>query len=161
MKIGFIGLGNMGAPMAANLARAGHAVLPCCPYNPRDAPVEYFFGRLEENLRKMPNCAPANFDVDIRRAATNDPELSITLNFHVIRGEDDTSPEAIRRIDALANRAFTSPLLRGRYDGEPFVGRRRSAAAPDRPVPALRAVRSAAATARSRRHRRSGRSRWQ
>ena len=52
-------------------ARAGHAVLPCCPYNPRDAPVEYFFGRLEENLRKMPNCAPANFDVDIRRAATN------------------------------------------------------------------------------------------
>ncbi|MCF3973482.1 3-hydroxyisobutyrate dehydrogenase [Paracoccus salsus] len=27
MKIGFIGLGNMGAPMAANLARAGHQVL--------------------------------------------------------------------------------------------------------------------------------------
>ncbi|WP_305968298.1 3-hydroxyisobutyrate dehydrogenase [Mameliella sp. MMSF_3537] len=26
MQIGFIGLGNMGAPMAANLARAGHAV---------------------------------------------------------------------------------------------------------------------------------------
>ena len=26
MKIGFIGLGNMGAPMAANLARAGHEV---------------------------------------------------------------------------------------------------------------------------------------
>ncbi|SFY06766.1 3-hydroxyisobutyrate dehydrogenase [Paracoccus pantotrophus] len=26
MKIGFIGLGNMGGPMAANLARAGHAV---------------------------------------------------------------------------------------------------------------------------------------
>jgi len=27
MKIGFIGLGNMGAPMAANLARAGHTVV--------------------------------------------------------------------------------------------------------------------------------------
>ncbi len=27
MKIGFIGLGNMGAPMAANLAKAGHDVL--------------------------------------------------------------------------------------------------------------------------------------
>ena len=26
MKIGFIGLGNMGAPMAANLAKAGHDV---------------------------------------------------------------------------------------------------------------------------------------
>ncbi|MEQ3710712.1 NAD(P)-binding domain-containing protein, partial [Tateyamaria sp.] len=25
-KIGFIGLGNMGAPMAANLAKAGHSV---------------------------------------------------------------------------------------------------------------------------------------
>lgn len=27
MKIGFIGLGNMGAPMAANLAKAGHSVI--------------------------------------------------------------------------------------------------------------------------------------
>jgi 3-hydroxyisobutyrate dehydrogenase len=26
MRIGFIGLGNMGAPMAANLAKAGHEV---------------------------------------------------------------------------------------------------------------------------------------
>ena len=26
MKIGFIGLGNMGAPMATNLAKAGHEV---------------------------------------------------------------------------------------------------------------------------------------
>ena len=26
MKIGFIGLGNMGAPMAANLSKAGHDV---------------------------------------------------------------------------------------------------------------------------------------
>lgn len=60
---------------------------------------------------------------EIRRAATNDPELSITLNFHVIRGDDETSgesnsAEAIRRIDALANRAFTSPLLCGRYDDD-------------------------------------------
>ena len=27
MKIGFIGLGNMGGPMAANLAKEGHEVL--------------------------------------------------------------------------------------------------------------------------------------
>jgi beta-glucosidase len=52
---------------------------------------------------------------EIRRAATNDPDLSITLNLHVIRGEDD---EARRRIDALANRAFLSPLLRGSYDAD-------------------------------------------
>lgn len=53
---------------------------------------------------------------EIRRAATNDPDTSITLNLHVIRGDDPTSPEAKRRIDALANRAFTGPLLRGVYD---------------------------------------------
>lgn len=40
---------------------------------------------------------------------------SATLNFHVIRGDDD---EARRRIDALANRAFTSPMLRGAYDAD-------------------------------------------
>jgi beta-glucosidase len=55
---------------------------------------------------------------EIRRAATNDPELSITLNLHVIRGDDPTSPEARRRIDALANRAFLSPMFRGRYDAD-------------------------------------------
>jgi beta-glucosidase len=55
---------------------------------------------------------------EIRRAATNDPDLSITLNLHVIRGDHSTSPEAKRRIDALANRAFLSPLFRGRYDAD-------------------------------------------
>ncbi|MGV8859062.1 GH1 family beta-glucosidase [Rhodoglobus sp.] len=51
----------------------------------------------------------------IRAAATNSPEVSATLNFHVIRGGD---AEATRRIDALANRAFTSPMLLGRYDDD-------------------------------------------
>tara|TARA_R110002051_G_scaffold167627_1_gene238231 strand:- start:39 stop:1454 length:1416 start_codon:yes stop_codon:yes gene_type:complete len=51
----------------------------------------------------------------LRAEVTNDPEFSITLNFHVLRGEDATSPEARRRIDALANRAFTGPLLHGAY----------------------------------------------
>ncbi|UIJ71207.1 3-hydroxyisobutyrate dehydrogenase [Aurantimonas sp. HBX-1] len=37
MKIGFIGLGNMGAPMAANLAKAGHAVTG---YDPAGVTVE-------------------------------------------------------------------------------------------------------------------------
>jgi 3-hydroxyisobutyrate dehydrogenase len=35
MKIGFIGLGNMGAPMAANLAAAGHDVTGFDPVAPR------------------------------------------------------------------------------------------------------------------------------
>ncbi len=34
MKIGFVGLGNMGAPMAANLAAAGHAVTGYDPMAP-------------------------------------------------------------------------------------------------------------------------------
>jgi beta-glucosidase len=60
---------------------------------------------------------------EIRGAARNDPDVSITLNFHVIRTPDDATPddrvdEAKRRIDALANRAFLSPLLRGRYDDD-------------------------------------------
>jgi len=55
---------------------------------------------------------------EVRREATNDPDLSITLNFHVIRGDDDTTPEAARRIDALANRAFTHPILKGEYPAD-------------------------------------------
>ncbi len=55
---------------------------------------------------------------EIRRAATDDPDVSVTLNFHVIRGDDDTSPEAKRRIDALANRSFTNPMLLGQYPAD-------------------------------------------
>jgi beta-glucosidase len=51
---------------------------------------------------------------EIRRNAPR-ALASATLNFHVIRGDDD---EARRRIDALANRAFTSPMLLGRYDAD-------------------------------------------
>jgi beta-glucosidase len=42
-------------------------------------------------------------------------QYSITLNFHALRGTDESSPEAIRRIDALGNRSFTGPLLHGAY----------------------------------------------
>ncbi|BDI21491.1 GH1 family beta-glucosidase [Herbiconiux sp. L3-i23] len=54
----------------------------------------------------------------IRETATNDPQTSVTLNFHVIRGDDETTPEAARRIDALANRAFTGPMLKGAYPAD-------------------------------------------
>ncbi|MFT4012935.1 MAG: 3-hydroxyisobutyrate dehydrogenase [Paracoccus sp. (in: a-proteobacteria)] len=40
MKIGFIGLGNMGGPMALNLARAGHAVAGFDPAAPMPEGVE-------------------------------------------------------------------------------------------------------------------------
>jgi len=53
---------------------------------------------------------------ELRRVVTKaDAEYSVTLNFHVLRGDHPTSAEAIRRIDAVANRAFTGPMLRGAY----------------------------------------------
>ena len=51
----------------------------------------------------------------LREVVTNDPHFSITLNLHAIRGEGSTGGEAVRQIDALANRAFTGPLLKGAY----------------------------------------------
>jgi beta-glucosidase len=59
---------------------------------------------------------------EIRRAARNNPDVSITLNLHVIREADhETAAEAVRRIDALGNRAFTGPLLRGEYPEDLFA----------------------------------------
>jgi beta-glucosidase len=52
----------------------------------------------------------------LRETSTGSPQYSVTLNFHVLRGIGEGATEAVRRIDALANRAFTTPLLRGRYD---------------------------------------------
>ncbi|MBH0131336.1 GH1 family beta-glucosidase [Salinibacterium sp. NK8237] len=54
----------------------------------------------------------------LRKTVTTDAQYSVTLNFHVLRGDDATSPEAQRRIDALANRAFTGPMLRGEYPAD-------------------------------------------
>lgn len=54
----------------------------------------------------------------LRATSTGDPEYSVTLNFHVARGRGDQAAEAVRRVEALANRAFTSPMLRGRYDDD-------------------------------------------
>ncbi|BDZ39076.1 GH1 family beta-glucosidase [Microbacterium suwonense] len=54
----------------------------------------------------------------LRATSTGDPDYSVTLNFHVLRGEGDGAHEAVRRIDALANRAFTQPMLRGEYPAD-------------------------------------------
>jgi beta-glucosidase len=44
-------------------------------------------------------------------------ELSVTLNLHVIRAaaDSDSDRDAVRRIDALGNRAFLGPMLNGAY----------------------------------------------
>jgi beta-glucosidase len=51
----------------------------------------------------------------LREVVTNDPKFSVTLNLHALRGDGPTGAEAVRRIDALGNRAFTGPMLHGAY----------------------------------------------
>jgi beta-glucosidase len=52
---------------------------------------------------------------ELRRVVRADALVSITLNFTALRGGGAGEEEAMRRIDAVANRAFTGPLLRGEY----------------------------------------------
>ncbi|PVW04211.1 beta-glucosidase [Microbacterium sp. Gd 4-13] len=54
----------------------------------------------------------------LRATSTGDPEYSVTLNFHVARGRGPQAAEAVRRVEALANRAFTGPMLRGEYPAD-------------------------------------------
>ncbi|XAS76443.1 GH1 family beta-glucosidase [Dermatophilaceae bacterium Sec6.4] len=54
----------------------------------------------------------------LRSVVTNDPQFSITLNLHALRGSGATGAEAVRRIDAVGNRIFTGPLLHGAYPAD-------------------------------------------
>jgi beta-glucosidase len=45
-------------------------------------------------------------------------KFSVTLNFHVLRNGGHGGAEAMRRIDALANRSFTGPMLLGAYPAD-------------------------------------------
>lgn len=51
----------------------------------------------------------------LREVVTNDPDFAITLNLHVFRPDGESGPEAVRRVDGLANRLFLDPLLNGTY----------------------------------------------
>jgi len=50
----------------------------------------------------------------LRATSTGSPQYSVTLNLHVARGD----AEAVRRIEAVGNRAFTGPMLEGVYDDD-------------------------------------------
>jgi beta-glucosidase len=54
----------------------------------------------------------------LRETVTNSPEFSVTLNVHALRPSGPTGPEAVRRLDALGNRAFTGPMLSGEYPAD-------------------------------------------
>ncbi|KRF05255.1 beta-glucosidase [Arthrobacter sp. Soil782] len=51
----------------------------------------------------------------LREVVTNNPDFAITLNLHVFRPDGETGPEAVRRVDGLANRLFLDPVLNGTY----------------------------------------------
>ncbi|MCI4656408.1 GH1 family beta-glucosidase [Cryobacterium zhongshanensis] len=55
---------------------------------------------------------------ELRKVVTNDPDFSITLNLHVVRGEGPGGAEAVRQIDGLGNRVFLGPLLTGAYPAD-------------------------------------------
>ena len=57
----------------------------------------------------------------VRESLGDAATLSLTLNLHVVRPDDPDNPEdrdAVRQIDALANRAFLEPVLDGRYPAD-------------------------------------------
>lgn len=52
---------------------------------------------------------------ELRGVVSADAEIAVTLNLHVFRPEGETGPEAVRRVDGLANRLFLDPMLNGTY----------------------------------------------
>lgn len=52
----------------------------------------------------------------LRAVSGQQAAYSVTHNLHAVRPADEGSGEAVRRIEALANRAFTWPMLRGELD---------------------------------------------
>ena len=58
------------------------------------------------------------------RAEIPDANISVTLNLHLLRPHDPHSAldaDAVRRIDAVGNRAFTGPMLDGAYPPDLFA----------------------------------------
>ncbi|NUW36914.1 beta-glucosidase [Nonomuraea sp. SMC257] len=51
----------------------------------------------------------------LRATAAPPARVAVTLNLHHVRGVSERDAEAVRRIDALANRAFLGPMLDGAY----------------------------------------------
>ncbi|MGW1512468.1 GH1 family beta-glucosidase [Streptomyces sp. NPDC002394] len=56
----------------------------------------------------------------LRAALPGSARLSVSLNLHAVRPRSDRpeDQEAARRIDAVGNRIFTGPMLKGRYDDD-------------------------------------------
>ncbi|QYC42902.1 Bifunctional beta-D-glucosidase/beta-D-fucosidase [Nonomuraea coxensis DSM 45129] len=51
----------------------------------------------------------------LRSTAAGDARMSVTLNLHHVRGVSEADAAAVRKADALSNRAFLGPMLEGAY----------------------------------------------
>jgi 3-hydroxyisobutyrate dehydrogenase-like beta-hydroxyacid dehydrogenase len=119
MKVGFIGLGNMGSAMARNLVKAGHAVTV---YNRTRARAEEF-GSLAGSLAE---------------AAAGEVVITMLADDHAV--EDQGLPKAMRPGAIHLSMSTISPALSGRlahahaqagqgYVAAPVLGRPEAAAA--------------------------------
>jgi beta-glucosidase len=54
----------------------------------------------------------------LRESLPAPAQVSITLNLFVVRGASASDNEAVRHVDAIANRIFLDPLLRGAYPAD-------------------------------------------
>ncbi len=51
----------------------------------------------------------------LRSVVAPTANMSVTLNLHHVRGVSDADADAVRQVDAVANRVFLGPMLQGAY----------------------------------------------
>jgi beta-glucosidase len=51
----------------------------------------------------------------IRETLVDAPHVSVTLNLHQVQNAPGSGTDGARRVDAVGNRVFTGPMLRGEY----------------------------------------------
>ncbi|MCP2370319.1 beta-glucosidase [Agromyces terreus] len=58
---------------------------------------------------------------ELRRHSTGTPDVSATLNVHLVKPAPGASNEAVDRIDRVGNQVWLGPMLRGAYPEELFA----------------------------------------
>ncbi|KQQ93295.1 beta-glucosidase [Leifsonia sp. Leaf325] len=55
---------------------------------------------------------------ELRRLSSGSPDVSATLNIHLVKPAPGASEEAVQRIDRVGNQVWLGPMLRGAYPAE-------------------------------------------
>ena len=121
-RIGFIGLGNMGGPMAANLAKAGYAVI-CYSKSetekraPEGAEIAGSVTQVAESAEFVVLCVNTQQSVDsitAEIAAANDRTVSVVMDTSTIGSKTARAAEA--RLGAVDITYIDSPVAGGSGD---------------------------------------------